>query len=97
MVFIGFDGQIRLEVDELNFLFRDDKTLRNVVYKLVPGLHKDEMERRKKFQEKRKWQKSHRLLMILCKLCSYVLTNLYERNIDEPKLWCCHGSVARPL
>ena len=34
--------------------FRSDKTLQNVVYKLVPGLYKNETERRKRFQEKRK-------------------------------------------
>lgn len=31
---------------------RLDKALQNIVYKLVPGLHTEEMERRKKFQEK---------------------------------------------
>lgn len=31
---------------------RMDKTLQNIVYKLVPGLYQDEMERRRKFQEK---------------------------------------------
>ena len=31
---------------------RLDKALQNMVYKLVPGLYTDEMERRKKFQEK---------------------------------------------
>ena len=31
---------------------RLDKALQNIVYKLVPGLHTEEMERRKKFTEK---------------------------------------------
>ena len=31
---------------------RLDKALQNIVYKLVPGLYSDEMERRRKFQEK---------------------------------------------
>ena len=31
---------------------RLDKALQNIVYKLVPGLYQDEMERRKKHQEK---------------------------------------------
>lgn len=31
---------------------RLDKALQNIVYKLVPGLYTDEMERRRKFQEK---------------------------------------------
>ena len=31
---------------------RLDKALQNIVYKLVPGLYSDEMDRRKKFQEK---------------------------------------------
>ena len=31
---------------------RPDKALQNIVYKLVPGLYQDEMEKRKKFQEK---------------------------------------------
>jgi hypothetical protein len=31
---------------------RLDKALQNIVYKLVPGLYSDEMEKRKKFQDK---------------------------------------------
>lgn len=29
--------------------YRSDKTLQDIVYKLVPGLHAEEMHRRKKF------------------------------------------------
>ena len=31
---------------------RLDKALQNIVYKLVPGLYADEMDKRKKFQDK---------------------------------------------
>ena len=51
-------------------LSRSDKTLQNIVYKLVPGLYKSETDRRKKFQEKRK-----NVLELICicleiRLCS---------------------------
>ena len=42
-------------------LSRSDKTLQNIVYKLVPGLYKSETDRRKKFQEKRK-----KVLELIC-------------------------------
>ena len=47
------DGQIHKTKPLLSM--RLDKTLQDIVFKLVPGLYQDEQERRKKFQELRKY------------------------------------------
>jgi hypothetical protein len=62
--------------------FRSDKTLQNVVYKLVPGLYKNETERRKRFQEKRKKTFVTLLFLLILGKHDYIR---YEKNRNGHK------------